>query len=80
VASLSEDINEVVIAHVKRALENGETINVPGWVSEVAASLADMILHAAPTDEQPALIGHAHQQLDEHIALKRADGVGVDKH
>jgi hypothetical protein len=78
--SLYEDVNNVVVAHLGKALASGDKINVPNWVSEMVEAVANMILHAAPTDEQPALIGHAHQQLDEHIAIKRAEGVGVDKH
>jgi len=78
--SLYDDVNNVVVAHLKTALASGDTINVPDWVSELMQAVADVILHAAPTNEQPALIGHAHQQLDEHIAMKRAAGVGEDKH
>jgi hypothetical protein len=79
VTKLYENVNNVVLAHLKQALEAGGTVNVSDWVSDVTEALADLVLHGAPTDERPALIGHAHQQLDQHITEKRAVGVGGDK-
>src|ERR1700704_133487 len=55
VSKLYEDVNNVVLAHLNQALETGKTINVPDWVSDVTEALADLVLHGAPTDEQPCV-------------------------
>jgi hypothetical protein len=67
------------MAHLRKALETGNTINVADWVSDISRALADMILHGAPSVDQAALIAHAHRQLDQHIAEKRAQGIGIEK-
>ena len=66
-ASLREDINNLVVQRVTRSLVTGEKINVPDWVSDMTASLADMILEQ-PAEEQPRLVAHAHRMLDEFIS------------
>jgi hypothetical protein len=68
-AGLREDINNLVAQSVTLSLITGEKINVPDWVSEMTASLADMILEQ-PEDEQSRLVAHAHRTLDEFIAAR----------
>ena len=61
--SLRDAINELVITRLKLVLLTGEKINLPDWVSDMAASMADMILQQ-PEEEQRRLVDHAHKQLD----------------
>jgi len=77
---LYEDVNNIVMARLRKAMETRESINVPDWVSDISRALADMILHGAPSDEQAVLIDRAHQELDRHIAEKRSQGIGSEKH
>jgi hypothetical protein len=56
--TLHDDINELVEQRLRRALETGETVNVPDLALEMAESLADLVVCGAPLEEQPRLIAH----------------------
>jgi hypothetical protein len=68
-ASLREDINNLVVQRVTRSLVTGEKINVPDWVSDMTASLAEIILEQSE-EEQPRLVAHAHRTLDDFISAR----------
>jgi heptaprenylglyceryl phosphate synthase len=69
--TLSEAINELVEQRLRRALDSGETINMPDLASEITESLADLIVIGAPPEEQPGLIAHVVAQLGRFVAEKR---------
>jgi hypothetical protein len=49
-------------------LRTGETINLPDWVDDFAASFADMIVQGAPEEEQLELAEYAVERLRYLIA------------
>jgi hypothetical protein len=67
--NLCEAINGLVEQRLRRALETGETIN--DLASEIAESLADLIVTGAPPEEQPHLIAHVVDELARLVAEKR---------
>ena len=77
--ALHDDINELVEQRPRRALETGETVNVPDLASEMTESLADLVVCGAPLEEQPRLIAHIVEQLGRFVTEKREAGVGVQR-
>jgi hypothetical protein len=69
--TLCEAINKLVEQRLRRALETGETINVPDLASEITESLADLIVTGALPEEQPRLIDHVVSELDRFVTEKR---------
>jgi hypothetical protein len=67
--NLRDAINDLVITRLKLVMLTGEMINLPDWVSDMAASMADMILQQ-PEEEQRRLMDHAHKQLDRFWARR----------
>jgi heptaprenylglyceryl phosphate synthase len=74
--TLCEAINKLVEQRLRRALETGETINVPDLASEITESLADLIVTGAPPEEQPRLVDHVVSELDRFVTEKRRAGLG----
>ena len=69
-ASLYEEINNLIVERLKEMLLTEERVNVPDWLSDMAACIADLILEQ-PEDEQAKLAAHAHKELDQHISERR---------
>jgi hypothetical protein len=46
-------------------------INIPDLASEIAESLADLIVTGVPPEEQPHLIAHVVDELARLVAEKR---------
>ena len=67
---LRDAINVLIVERLRHALERGETINVPDWVSDMVASLGNLI-HQQPAQEQGRLILHAYQEIDKVIGVRR---------
>jgi hypothetical protein len=75
--ALHDDINDLVEQRLRRALETGETVNVPDLASEITESLADLVVCGVPMQEQPRLIAYIVEQLGRFVTEKRAAGVGA---
>jgi len=75
-SALHDDINDLVEQRPRRALEAGETVNVPDLASEIVESLADLIVCSAPPEEVPRLIAHIVGELGRFIKEKREAGCG----
>ena len=69
--ALHDDINDLVEQRLRRALETGETVNVPDLASEMTESLADLVVCGAPPEEQQGLIAHIVEQLGRFVTEKR---------
>jgi hypothetical protein len=67
-SDLHTAINELVEQRLKQVLRTGETINLPDWVDDFAASFADMIVQGAPEEEQLELAEYAVERLRYFIA------------
>ena len=48
--ALHDDINDLVEQRLRRALETGETVNVPDLASKMTESLADLVVCGAPAE------------------------------
>ena len=68
---LHRAINDLVAKRLKKALQSGEMINLPDWISEIAESLADMIVQGAPDEEQERMIRHALKRLKFFVREKQ---------
>ena len=77
--ALHDDINKLVEQRLRRALETGETVNVPDLASEMTESLADLVVCGAPLEEQPRLIAHIVEQLGRFVTEKREAGTGAQR-
>jgi hypothetical protein len=69
-------INEVVNRHV----EKRENVDVAELAAKMAESLAELILFAAPEEEQAELLAHAIAHLGEMFLQKRGVGEGDTTH
>jgi hypothetical protein len=56
---------------VQEALEREEKINLPEWASEVAESLADMIVIGCPKEQHATLIAFTFEELARFIRDKK---------
>jgi hypothetical protein len=63
-ADLHDELNGLIEARLRVALEAGETIDLSAWISQFAESLTDIIFFGALDEEQLKLIDHAHQQIN----------------
>jgi hypothetical protein len=75
--ALHDDINDFVEQRLMRALETGETVNVPDLASEITESLADLVVCSVPLEGRPRLIAHIVEQLGRFVMEKREVGVGA---
>jgi len=62
-ANLYEAINNLVDQRLRDAFETGQIVNVPDLASEMAESLADLIVCSAPPEEQTRLMAHVVEEL-----------------
>jgi hypothetical protein len=70
-ADLHSEINRLIEARLREVLAAGGDPDFPEWVSQLAESLAELVVFGASAEEQPKLIEHARQQLDHFIQLKQ---------
>jgi cytochrome P450 len=73
--SLREAINDLVEQRLQEATETGKFVDVPDLASEMAESLADLIVCSARPEEQPRLVTHVLTALNRFLAEKRQGGV-----
>ena len=78
--SLYAAINTLVEERLKQVRASGETVNLPEWASQMAESLADLILFGCPPEEQPKLIAWTFEQLAHFIRKKKEDGLDSQVH
>jgi cytochrome P450 len=76
-AALHEAINNLIEQRLRRALETGETVNVPDLAAEMTESLADLVVCGAPPEEQPRLIAYIVGQLGRFVTDKRKAGMAA---
>jgi hypothetical protein len=74
---LSDAINHLVEKRLRQALLSGEIINVPELASQMAESLADLIVCSAPSKERPRLVAHVLTELNRFLLEKREAGLGA---
>ena len=67
---LYEAMNAIVEQRLKEALRTDAVINLPDWVDDITAALADVIVNGAPSDEREQLIDYAIDRLRRHVAEK----------
>ena len=60
-ATLYEDINNLVEARIEKAHETSELVDLPDWASEMAESLADLIVSGCPPEAQATLIAYTFE-------------------
>jgi len=65
------------LSDLRRLVRPGATVDVPDLASETTESLADLVVCAAPLEEQPRLIAHIVEQLGGFAMEKREAGVGA---
>jgi hypothetical protein len=75
--NLCEAINHLVEKRLRRALMSGEVINVSDIASQMAESLADLIVCSAPSKERPRLVAHVLTELNRFLVEKREAGIGA---
>jgi hypothetical protein len=75
--NLCEAINHLVEKRLRRALMSGEIISVPDIASQMAESLADLIVCSAPSTERPRLVAHVLTELNRFLVEKREAGIGA---
>jgi hypothetical protein len=64
-------INDLVIERVKKCVDAGGRINLPDWAEDMAQSLADLILVAAPPEEHDRLLAHTVAHLSDIMAARK---------
>jgi hypothetical protein len=74
--NLYEAINNLVDQRLRDAFETGQIVNVPDLASEMAESLADLIVCSAPPEEQTRM-AHVVEELGRLVKEKRDAGVGA---
>jgi hypothetical protein len=52
-------------------LASEEAINLPDWISELAESMADLILYGASESERAAMIAHGQAELRRLVEKRR---------
>jgi hypothetical protein len=75
--NLCEAINHLVEKRLRRALMSGEVINVSDIASQMAESLADLIVCSAPSKERPRLVAHVLTELNRFLVENREAGIGA---
>jgi uncharacterized protein YeaC (DUF1315 family) len=76
-SSLREDITALVDQRLHDARETGKIIDARKLASEMAESLADMLVCSAPPEEHAGLVAHVLTVLNRFLQDKRKTQLGA---
>jgi hypothetical protein len=66
---LYDDLDALFVEKMKTALLTGDEINMPDWIDDMAAWIAQWISDA-PKEHQQGMLQHAHERIDYHVRQK----------
>jgi hypothetical protein len=67
---LYDDLDRFFVDKMQKALLTGDIVNMPDWVDDMAAWIAQWISDM-PQEEQDRLRAYAHQRIDYHVQQKK---------
>jgi hypothetical protein len=70
--TLRDDINDVVIARLHKALLAGEMVNVPDWADQLVQNLAN-IIQKQPKEKRARLVAYVGDRLDHYIRAESGE-------